>query len=401
MKVVQTVFGKFHHFDLARQLHRQGMLEAIFTGYPRWKLKNENLPPDKIHTFPWLQTLLMGKARYGLMNAWVDRELNWLMAQTLDAHVAAHLPECDVFVGISGSGLKTSRQIKAQGGHYICDRGSAHIRHVGALLDEEFKRWGQAFPGIDGRSIAKEENEYAAADFITVPSEFCVRSFVQMGVPKGKIRKVPYGVDLRSFERVADPSPDRFEALFVGAVSFQKGVPYLLEAFERLSHPRKRLRVVGAMKKEMKIFLRDKTLKDVEFLGPIPQAELVPIMSASHVLLLPSIQDGFGLVLGQSMACGCPVICSTNTGGADLIEDGREGFIVPIRSPAAITEKLEQLCQDPGLRDEMGGAAMQKVQQIGGWNNYGAEFAALCRELASPVATGAALRASGSLIPQL
>jgi starch synthase len=390
MKVVQTVHGKFHHFDLARQLHRHGMLEAIFTGYPRWKLKDEHLPPDKIKTFPWIRTFLMAKWRYGFINPSLDRELNWLAGETLDAHVASRLPECDVFVGISGSGLKTSRAVKRHGGGYICDRGSAHILHVESLLSEEFKRWGQEFPGIDPRAVAKEENEYAAADFITVPSSFCVRSFVQMGVPEGKIRKVPYGVDLRSFEKVADPSPDRFEALFVGAVSFQKGVPYLLAAFERFKHPRKRLRVVGAITNEMKIFLRDKSLKDVEFLGPIPQSKLVPIMSASHVLLLPSIQDGFGLVLGQSMACGCPVICSTNTGGADLIENGQEGFVVPIRDPQSITARLEELAQDPSLRDRMGEAARCRVKQIGGWNDYGDNYANLCRELSGRVQTATA-----------
>src|SRR5262245_17664877 len=127
MKVVQTVFARFHHFDLARQLHRQGMLEAIFTGYPRWKLNNEGLPQDKIHTFPWLQTFLMCKWRYGLVNPRFDREIAWWAAQALDAHVASHLPQCDVFIGISGSGLKTSRKVRRRGGRYICDRGSSHV----------------------------------------------------------------------------------------------------------------------------------------------------------------------------------------------------------------------------------------------------------------------------------
>src|SRR5262245_47720172 len=124
MKVVQTVFGKFHHFDLARQLYRLGMLEAIYTGYPRWKLRQEHLPQEKIRTFPWLQTLLLAKWRRGWMHPRLDRELAWLAAQTLDGHVAATLPECDVFIGISGSGLKTAREVKRRHRWYICDRGS-------------------------------------------------------------------------------------------------------------------------------------------------------------------------------------------------------------------------------------------------------------------------------------
>src|SRR5262249_17888295 len=182
--------------------------------------------------------------------------------------------------------------------------------------------------------------EYSAADVVTVPSRFCVSSFVEMGVPSEKLRKVVYGVDLSRFRKIADPPRDRFEVLFVGQVSFRKGVPYLLEAFSTLKHPHKRLRIVGAMQPEMKIFLQEKHLENVEFLGALPQPDLIPLMSASHVLVLPSIEDGLGLVLGQAMACGCPIICSTNTGGGGLLSAGQGGFVVAVRGAAAITPRL-------------------------------------------------------------
>jgi alpha-maltose-1-phosphate synthase len=386
MKVVQTVFAKFHHFDLARQLHRRRMLEAIFTGYPRWKLGHEDLPANKIRTFPWIETFLMGKARFGLQNAWLDRELNWLMAQTLDAHVASHLPECDVFVGISGAGLKTSRVAKRRGTRYFCDRGSSHVRFGEQLLDEEFKRWGQVFPGSDPRALAKEECEYEAADVITVPSRFCLRSFEEMGVPAEKLRKVPYGVELSRFDKVGEPPADTFEVLFVGQVSFRKGVPYLLRAFEQLKHPHKRLRLAGVAQREMRAYLRDrKSNADVDFLGPVSQSQVVELMSTSHVLVLPSIEDGFGLVLGQAMACGCPVVYSTNTGGEELSDHGKEGFLVPIRDAAAITNRLDQFCQDVSLQRQMGEAGMKKVRKLGGWDSYGNGYATLLGKTANPM----------------
>jgi glycosyltransferase involved in cell wall biosynthesis len=381
IRVVQTVHGKFHHFDLARQLHRQGMLEAIFTGYPRWKLKDENLPPEKIKTFPWLGTPIMAKARFGIVNPWFDREIKWWAALSLDAYVASHLPQCDIFIALSGGGLKTSRVAKQRGARYICDRGSTHIRFVERIMSEEFALWGQVFPKIDPRAVAKEEAEYEAADVITVPSRFCVGSFVERGVPAAKMRKIPYGVELRRFKKVADPPADRFDVLFVGQVSFRKGVPYLLRAFERLRHPRKRLRIAGAMQEEMRFFLREHHFEGVEFLGPVPQAELVPMMSRSHVMVLPSIEDGFGLVIGQAMACGCPVICSTNTGGEELLSGEQERFVVPIRNPEAIRQRLEQLCQDKSLQERASWEATQAVTKVGGWHAYGNQFGQLCREL--------------------
>src|SRR5580765_5593808 len=107
LKVVQACTGKFHHFDLARQMHRFGLLEAIFTGYPRWKLRQENLPAEKIRTFPWLHTVYMAKSRFGIASRRLDRELAWWSLETLDGHVAKNLPDCDVFVGLSGAGLRT------------------------------------------------------------------------------------------------------------------------------------------------------------------------------------------------------------------------------------------------------------------------------------------------------
>jgi glycosyltransferase involved in cell wall biosynthesis len=381
IKVVQTVHSKFHHFDLARQLHRQGMLEAIFTGYPRWKLRDEQLPPHKIRTFPWLRTFIMAKGRFGIENPWFDRELNWWAAVLLDAYVASHLPACDVFVALSGGGLTTAGVVQRRGGGYICDRGSTHIRYAERIMAEEFQRWGQRLPEIDPRSIEREELEYSAADIITVPSEFCVRSFVEMGVPAEKLRKIPYGVDLNMFSKVADPPTDRFEVLFVGQVSFRKGLPYLLEAFKALKHPRKRLRVIGAMQPEMRRFLQNRSTEDVDFIGPIPQGDLVAIMSSSHVMVLPSIEDGLGLVLAQAMACGCPIICSTNTGGEELLCEVRQASVVPIRNPEAIRNRLEQFCQDRCLREKASWDAIQAVKRPGGWDTYGSRYAEVCQEL--------------------
>src|SRR6185437_11087474 len=112
-------------------------------------------------------------------------------------------------------------------------------------------------------------------------------------------------------------------------------------------------------------------LENVEMLGSLPQPELAALMSRSHVLALPSIEEGLALVQAQAMACGCPVLCSTNTGSEDLFTDVMEGFIVPIRDPAALTGRLQQLADDPILQRSMREAALQRVRSIGGWKEYG------------------------------
>jgi glycosyltransferase involved in cell wall biosynthesis len=71
------------------------------------------------------------------------------------------------------------------------------------------------------------------------------------------------------------------------------------------------------------------------------------------------------------MACGLPVIATTNSGAASLFTDGQEGFIVPIRDPGAIRQKVLYLYEHPDVRDAMAQAARQRVQRLGGWEDYG------------------------------
>ena len=104
-------------------------------------------------------------------------------------------------------------------------------------------------------------------------------------------------------------------------------------------------------------------------------------MSTSHVLVLPSIEEGLALVQAQAMACGCPVICTTNTGGEDLFTDGTEGFILPIRDVATLTERMQELADDPARQEIMRAAALRRVQSIGGWTQYGDRWEELLQRL--------------------
>ena len=116
-----------------------------------------------------------------------------------------------------------------------------------------------------------------------------------------------------------------------------------------LKHPRKRLRIAGTVEPETLAVLERLGLDGVELLGSMSQEKLAEYMSSSHVMVLPSIEEGLALVQAQAMACGCPLISSVNTGGEDLFQDGVEGFLVPIRSPEAIHDRLAQLAGDPEL----------------------------------------------------
>jgi glycosyltransferase involved in cell wall biosynthesis len=384
MKIAQATFGVFHHFELARELNRRGHLERIYSTFPWKRLQREGVPREKVETFPWLHTAQILLQRNNLLSPARKRHLAYRVATTFDAWMTKRLPECDALIALSGAGLKAGRLLQSRGGIYLCDRGSTHRTFQADILREEHRIWNQPFRLHEPLEQAREQEIYAQADAIVVPSRVCRDSFLQHGVAADRVHVIPYGVRLERFYPDGTPpsGPDaRFEVLFVGGVSLRKGIPYLLKAFAALPHPNKRLRIIGGLDPNFAPLLAALPQENVEFLGTLPQAELVPYMSRSHVMVLPSIEEGLALVQGQALACGCPVIASTATGAEDLFTDGVEGFIVPIRSLEAIVDRLQRFVDDPTLRARMSAAALERVKSLGGWHAYGDRWESLLHQL--------------------
>ncbi len=384
MRVVQTVFGVFHHFDLAREMERRGDLSAIYSTWPWKRLQREGIPKSKVHTFPWIHTTEYLARRSGLLPSLIEDWTGYANALAFDEYTVRRIPECDALIALSGSSLKTGALVQRRGGRFFCDRGSSHQRYQERIVSEEYRRWGVSDPVSDERDTRREEEIYALADGITVPSSFAARSFVAMGVDAAKVHTIPYGVRLNHFHPPSAPPGDprhTFEVLFAGSVSLRKGIPYLLEAFAQIQHQRKRLRIAGALSREIVSVLERLPKDNVQFLGSQSQDRLVELMGQSHVLVLPSIEEGLALVQGQALACACPVLATTNTGAEDLFRDEVEGFIVPVRDPEALRQRMQRLIDEPGLCERMRAAALARVSSLGGWDTYGARWHALLQSV--------------------
>lgn len=215
---------------------------------------------------------------------------------------------------------------------------------------------------------ARLEAEIALADRILVGSRFVQRSFTAQGIEASRIHVEPYGVDTSRF----GPAPaaglrrDSFRALYVGQIGQRKGVSYLLEAWRRFHGPGTELLLVGGVVGDpAPLDARAGLFRHQPF---VPQAELPGLYHSADVFVFPTLIEGMGLVVVEAMACGLPVIC-TDRGPDDLVRDGVEGFIVPIRDPGAIAERLERLRADPDLRARMSRAALARAQEFT-WARY-------------------------------
>ncbi|MDE3741473.1 glycosyltransferase family 4 protein [Maribacter polysaccharolyticus] len=383
MKVTQITPGRFHHFHLARQMEIHGLLDKVYTGYPKFKLKDEQgIPRDKIDTFPWIQTPYMKRGSFGLDKfEWLNKEWTWLRIQSLDKYVVGRIKEKGVLIAMSSNGLYSGKKMQSIGGKYICDRGSTHVVFQNEILAEEYNRWGFKWKGIDERIIDKEQQEYEQADYIAIASEFVRNSFIDKGVEESKLLKIPYGARLERFSKIGNPVKGKFSVLWVGSISLRKGFMYALDAFNEFKHPNKEFVVIGAMTTEVKLTLDTRQVKNVVFKGNVPNTELINYYNKADVFLLPSIEDGFGMVMAEAMACGCPVIASTNTGSKELITNNKDGFIIPIRNQNAILESFQKLMDTPDLRTEMSENALVKVRSFEGWDTYGNNFRSLIDDI--------------------
>ena len=361
--------GRFHMFDLARQLAALGQEPHLFTGYPRFKVDLDLRGIARTRS----RWVLLEQARSrlpGVMPAWLRVRTFQDFGRWVDRSLAEH--GADVLDALEGAGLEAGRTVRDAGGAWICNRGSSHILTQKRLLEEEYRRWGFSIPKhfFPPEYVDRCLAEYDGANAIVVGSTFSRGTFIRQGLRAGTVHVCPYGVDLSLFHPV--PKRDhRFRILFVGTQSLRKGIGYLFDAVRPLvKKGAVELWLIGHVQAETAELLGCNADLFVHK-GVRARSELSWYYSQASVLVLPSIEEGLALVQAQAMACGVPVIATPNTGAEDLFSDGVEGVLVPARSPSAIRRAIQRMLDNPAEREEMAAAALRRVRQLGGWASYG------------------------------
>lgn len=307
----------------------------------------------------------------------------YLIHEIFDKLAARAISPGDIFVGGSSAASHSIRRARAMDMLTVLERGSSHILYQDKILEEEYEKYGMHLSRLQRphhKIIEKELEEYGLADYISVPSSYAKRTYVERGIPENKIMQIPYGVELAAFKQI--PKEDSvFRVVFAGAMSLQKGVHYLLQAFKELKLPNSELMLIGSMNEDMKPFFK-KYSGNYNYIGHVPQKELYRYYSQGSVFAIASIQEGLALVQPQAMACGLPVIATVNTGGEDIVRDGKDGFIIPIRDVASLKEKILYMYEHPDVCRAMGQSAKERVSQGFTWDDYGEKmFAAYERIL--------------------
>jgi len=243
------------------------------------------------------------------------------------------------------------------------------VRDWVRIMEPEYERAGLKltdFCPYDAAYFSREDEEYALADFHCAASSIVRDALVARGISAARIWTVPYGADVRLFHR-GSGAPGGFRVLFAGQICLRKGIKTLLDALTLAGRAEWSAEFAGGDSKE--------TARDVaayrgavplRFRGAMPQADLAEAMRGCAVLVLPSLEEGFGLVVPQALNCGAPCIVSDRVGAKDLIRHRENGSIFPAGDAAALAREIAWWAEN-----------LRRVDETFGWTEPARRLIAL------------------------
>jgi len=388
-KVAVIQIGARRHYAVPRILQDADMLDCLYTdvcastGLPRIldsvipqtlrpkALKGlldrriDGVPPRRIHAFPCFGFKRALQRRTSATPADLLRQ--YLVSNEEFGRLVAGrgIGQANAVYAFNAAALEVFRYGKDRSMRLILDQTTVPWQIEESLLAEERKRWpGWEFEGTrreDWMPLSdREHEEWNLADLIVCGSQFVADGIRNAGGPADKCTVVPYGVDIDRFRLPVRQWHDGpLHVLFAGTIQLRKGIQYLMQAAGNLNPAEIRVRAAGPVRVSPEAQTRLE--EHIELAGPSSRFSIQEEYAWAHVLVLPSLSEGSANVCYEALASGLPVITTPNAGS--VVRDGREGYIVPVRSAEAIAQRLQILMDDRDLLQQMSANAIQRAKQ--------------------------------------
>jgi starch synthase len=375
-------------------LHERGMLSAFFTavawnGDAAWNrllpaqlsraLKRRSfpgIPGAMIHTSPARELFRVALGRSGRWGLQLRTDLPFSVeavyrhTDKVAAKALESLP-LEAMYAYDGGALATFRAARRLGIRTIYELPTAYTVFKREFFHEEAELQ-PAYAGTfqkaldDEAWLRRKEEELALADVVVVPSDY-VRSTLPAS-EAGKAEMLPYGappaVEGRAFARRG--TAGKLRVLYVGALSQGKGISYLLDAMKRVGAAVE-FTIIGARVGPCRPL--DEALGRYRWMHHLSHRAVLEAMGQHDVLAFPTLSEGLALVILEAMSRGMAVVTTPNSGAAGIIRDGKEGFVIPIRSSEALAERIALLAADRALLAAMQEAALARAKEYS-WERY-------------------------------
>lgn len=370
--VTVSVWNKFHSFPLIDGLTRNGY-QVLSLGTTKQR------PNASAHRLALLSKLMhLYHLKGGGGSCAVEYSL-----KLYENFASKQVADSDVYWAWSSHHLKAFRKAKQLGKTVILERGSTHPRWRLDRMNQEKKRAGHRLIGLHDAILEKELEEIEVADAICIPSRFVADTFLEYGVAESKLRINPYGADVNFWSQAYHEREGRetrpLTFVWAGGVMLRKGIYYLLEAWKKAQLSNARLMIAGGISPDAEDVVKYLP-SGVELLGDVSHTKLRELYKRADIGILPSLEEGMARSLLEALSAGMPLIITQESGVGELMDDGKNGWIVEAMSVDSLVDALEKADAARPSMDEMAASAYAAVKDYT-WQAYGDRAAKILAEM--------------------
>ncbi len=350
-----------------RAAERAGVLGKAFA----FENRQDEIPAGRIASLRWNPVRLLSglgsEFYYGAKKHALDRAAERELARG----------GYDLFHGWSGESVRTLRAARQLGVPGVIEiptwhRNKGKDKPARQTKSERERAEARGWQGMKNRLLVTRQQvleEYDLADLILVLSEKAEETFIAAGIAREKLFRHQRGVDISRFTPAEKP-PEKFVAVFVGALIKRKGVHHLLEVWRRLALKDAELVLVGSVHDEMRPYLAEFAGENVRLPGFVGNVE--DCYRAASVHILPSECEGSAKCTYEAAACGLPQIITRESG--DMVQHEVNGFLIPPNDPDALAAAIERLYRDRDLGARLGAAGRVRVVESFTWEHFRARL---------------------------
>lgn len=309
IKINVVSFGRRHLLDIARELEKQGYDVLFYTAVPYWRLKKFGLKKSNSKSVFNVMFLfiIIAKLFPVFGTGWLD--------VIFDYFISIIMRSSDIYISVIYPHWKKSfKKAKKISKLVIMESGSTHILNQKKVFGDY---WVSKKSSKDQRDYFKQSNieyelsTYNECDYIVVASMISKQTYLEYNYPKNKLFYNPYGVDLSRFYPLKSTLKE-YDIIMTGSWSYRKGCDLIQQLCLEQNYSFLHVGPIGDMS-----FPECRNMKHID---PVDQNDLINYYAKAKIFVLPSREEGFGLVVSQALACGLPVVCSKYTGGRDIAE---------------------------------------------------------------------------------
>ena len=369
MNISIVSYGKFHAFDLARELKLQNCNISVYSSYPFFIAKKYNISFNEFKIFFLLQ--------------FVDRVTKRVFSRKLKlffAFIVQFLikPNQDFIILWSNTPSFLVKRIKKKyNSKIIIERGSTHILFQNKILKDEYKKINKDF-SIHQNDINTELINYKLADFISIPSIFVKNTFISQKIDENKLLINPYGANIKKFYYSKNNSTDKFIILTVGSGDIRKGLKHIIDSHKYLNFNFLHYHIGN-----IDIDLQPLIKKSSNFINiaSVNQDKLRYYYCMADVFVLASLEEGLSLTILEAMACKLPIVATRNTGIESINSKYELKLLIEPRNPKDIAEKINYLYENTILRNKLSQNALKTISKGGfTWFDYGIRYKKILNE---------------------